>query len=215
MKIIKLYLFIIMLSVINNCGTQKVINGEDTAPVNILVNNAKLYENQMYFNSSKEPLSIILQTVVIDTKTVGGDNPFEKKIIYGYREGYCKEGKQEGKWIATRFYDYDSLGYSKTKKHLIREEYFKNGLRDSIYKIYNKEGKIIFSTYFKNGTGLEKDFHENGKLYYEIATKDGYFTDTLKLYNVKGELAEKRLYKKDSLIFKENMIIDDFPTDNK
>ena len=44
--------------------------------------------------------------------------------------------------------------------------------------------------------------HENGKLYYEIATKDGYFVDTLKLYNDKGALIEKLLYKKDSLVYR-------------
>lgn len=74
-------------------------------------------------------------------------------------------------------------------------------MRDSIYKIYNKEGKIVYSTTFKNGNGLEKDFYDNGQLYYEIKTQNGYFTDTLKLYTPQGKLMEKLLYKKDSLIY--------------
>nr|WP_315240553.1 hypothetical protein [uncultured Flavobacterium sp.] len=201
-QIIKRSLFIIVLVMINNCSTQKNFNGENPAPLNVLVNDAKLYKNQMYFKNNENDVVIILQTIVINSKITGGDNPSKDKIIHGYREGYCKSGMQEGKWITKRYYNYDSLGYLKTKAHLIREEYFKNGLRDSIYKIYNKNGKIIYSTNFKNGTGLEKDFHENGKPYYEIETKDGYFVDTLKLYNDKGALMEKLLYKKDSLVYR-------------
>ena len=97
----------------------------------------------------------------------------------------------------------------------VREEYFKKGLRDSIFKQFDRDGKIIYETTFKMGTGLWKEFHGNGKIYFEAYTKDGYFTDTLKLYNDKGALIEKRLYKKDSLVFKETMIFDDNPTDNK
>lgn len=209
MKIIKFFLFFGVLFLINNCGTQKVIMGESSPPINIIDNNARLYENQLNFRSDKEEsLCVVMQTVVIESKIIGGDNPLEKKIIYGYREGYSKEGKQDGKWIAKRYYDYDSLGHSRIKTHLIREEYFKNGLRDSIYKICNKEGKIIYSTYFKSGTGLEKDFHENGNLYYEIETKDGYFKDTLKLYNDKGKLIEKLFYKNDSLVYHKQFNLD-------
>lgn len=134
---------------------------------------------------------------------------------YIYRNAKFKNGKQNGKWAAETFFIPPHAGTNKAIKYICREEYFKNGLRDSIYKIYNKDGKIIYSTYFKNGNGIEKDFHENGKLYYEIETKEGYFIDTLKLYNDKGILSEKLLYKKDSLIFREKMIFDENTTDNK
>ncbi|MEO8255226.1 MAG: hypothetical protein ABI554_12670, partial [Flavobacterium sp.] len=69
--------------------------------------------------------------------------------------------------------------------------------------------------YFIKGTGLWKEFHENGTIYFEIQTKDGYFTDTLKLYNDKGKLIEKRFYLKDSLVYAKNLIIDENSTDNK
>lgn len=126
---------------------------------------------------------------------------FKINDLSGYRKGYFKDGKQNGRWTSERYYHYDSLGYSKTKDYLAREEYFKNGLRDSIYKIYNKNGKVIYSTYFKNGTGLEKDFYDNGQLYYEIKTQNGYFSDTLKLYDPQGKIMKKLFYKKDSLVF--------------
>ena len=132
----------------------------------------------------------------------------------GQRVGKIIGGYKEGKWLSGNA-DLDSLGNVYAKGSIWREEYFKKGLRDSVFKQYDGNGKIIYETTFKMGTGLWKEFHSNGKLYFEIYTKDGYFTDTLKLYNKNGELAEKRLYKKDSLIFKESMIIDSFPTDNK
>ena len=49
---------------------------------------------------------------------------------------------------------------------MISEECFKKGLRHGYYRIYNTVGDTIYSTYFKMGTGVEKDFHENGQLYY-------------------------------------------------
>ncbi|WP_192501884.1 toxin-antitoxin system YwqK family antitoxin [Flavobacterium sp. PL002] len=132
----------------------------------------------------------------------------------GQRFGKIIDGYKEGKWLSGNA-DLDSLGNVYAKGKIWREEYFKKGLRDSIFRQFDREGKVIYETTFKMGTGLWKDFHSNGKLYFEAYTKDGYFTDTLKLYNDKGKLMEKLLYKKDSLIFNQNMIIDDFPTDNK
>jgi antitoxin component YwqK of YwqJK toxin-antitoxin module len=130
---------------------------------------------------------------------------------YIYRDGYFKNSKQDGKWTAETFFIPPKAGSDKAIDYICREEYFKNGLRDSIYKIYNKEGKVVYSTYFKNGNGVEKDFHNNGILHYEIATKDGYFTDTLKLYNDECKLKEKLLYKKDSLVYHKIFISDDNP----
>jgi antitoxin component YwqK of YwqJK toxin-antitoxin module len=120
----------------------------------------------------------------------------------GMRFGTILDGYKEGKWLS------GDAGFDKNnnvvkKGNLWKEEYFKNGLRDSIFKQFNSEGKIIYETTFKMGTGLWKEFHANGKLYFEAYTKDGYFTDTLKLYNAKGKLAEKLLYKRDSLIYSE------------
>jgi antitoxin component YwqK of YwqJK toxin-antitoxin module len=127
------------------------------------------------------------------------------KILNGYKEGFWRSAT----------YDYDTIKKTKQIKILITEEYFKRGLRDSVFRQFNNDSKIIYETTFKMGTGLWKEFHSNGKIYFEIQTKDGYFTDTLKLYDDKGVLMEKLLYKKDSLVYRENLIIDDNPTDNK
>ena len=132
----------------------------------------------------------------------------------GIRFGIIIEGYKEGKWLSGDA-DFDKIGKVYAKGGIWREEYFKHGLRDSIYRRFNNDGKLIYETTFKMGTGLWKDFHSNGKIYFEIQTKDGYFTDTLKLYNDKGILEKKLLYIKDSLVFRKNMIIDENPSDNK
>ncbi|MFB9079022.1 hypothetical protein ACFFLS_10010 [Flavobacterium procerum] len=113
------------------------------------------------------------------------------------REGKISNGYKEGKFI-TKACCCDNLG---NLKRFSKEEYFKCGLRDSIFKIIDVDNKVIYETTFKMGTGLWKEFHGNRKIYFEAYTKDGYFTDTLKLYNNKGRLTEKLLYKKDSLVF--------------
>ena len=65
-------------------------------------------------------------------------------------------------------------------------------------------GTLYILLIFKKGDGIEKDFYDNGQLYYEIKTTNGYFTDTLKLYNKNGQLIQKLLYKNDSLVFKKD-----------
>ncbi|MBE0393075.1 toxin-antitoxin system YwqK family antitoxin [Flavobacterium sp. PL002] len=149
-----------------------------------------------------------------DDKVLAADYYRDQFVEGGMRVGkFNNDGHKEGKWL-TGDVDLEDKGNVYAKGRIWREEYFKDGLRDSIFRQFDREGKVIYETTFKMGTGLWKDFHSNGKLYFEAYTKDGYFTDTLKLYNDKGELMEKLLYKKDSLIFKQNMIIDDFPNCN-
>ncbi|MFB9078769.1 hypothetical protein ACFFLS_11310 [Flavobacterium procerum] len=117
------------------------------------------------------------------------------KIIYHYKQG---------KWLSGDA-DFDEDGNVYTKGQIWREEYFKNGLRDSVYRCFDRNGKIIYETTFKMGTGLWKEYHNNGELYFEIYTKGGYFTDTLRLNDDKGKIIGKRLYIKDSLVYDEGL----------
>jgi antitoxin component YwqK of YwqJK toxin-antitoxin module len=123
------------------------------------------------------------------------------------REGKILNGYKEGVWKSAT-YKYDTVNKTKSINILFTEEYFKHGLRDSIFRQFSNDSKLIYETTFKMGTGLLKEFHSNGKIYFEIQTKEGYFTDTLKLYNENGKLKEKLLYLKDSLIFKDILIYD-------
>ncbi|MBF7092876.1 hypothetical protein IUY40_15175 [Flavobacterium sp. ALJ2] len=200
MKIIKyIVLFVCVISF--SCKTKSITL---TLPATgCYIDKALIYLNNNYFKNPSTDLSGIIQTLVLKEEHMSDGSPENFNIYFGYRKGYVQNGKQVGLWQSFRYEQNDTLG--QLKQNIFREEYFKNGLRDSIYKIYNKEGRIIYSTYFKNGNGIEKDFHENGKLYYEIEIKDGYFTDTLRIYNDKGNLIEKLLYKKDSLIYQKKI----------
>lgn len=122
----------------------------------------------------------------------------------GQRFGKIINSYKEGKWLSGDA-DFDKNGNVYAKGEIWREEYFQNGLRDSIYRRFDNNGKIIYQTTFKKGTGLWKEFHSNGELYFEIYTKDGYFTDTLRLHDDKGRIVGKRLYKKDSLVYEEGL----------
>jgi len=53
-------------------------------------------------------------------------------------------------------------------------------------KFMIKMGTLYILLIFKKGDGIEKDFYDNGQLYYEIKTTNGYFTDILKLYKKMG-----------------------------
>ncbi|MBE0393074.1 toxin-antitoxin system YwqK family antitoxin [Flavobacterium sp. PL002] len=116
--------------------------------------------------------------------------------VYSSEKGNFKEGK----WLSG-YAGFDKKGKIYAKGAIRKEEHFKRGLRDGIFKLFDTDQKVIYKTNFKMGTGLWKEIHTNGKLYFEAYTKDGYFTDTLRLYNPKGELTQKRLYKKDTLIY--------------
>ncbi|RVU91373.1 hypothetical protein EH230_10950 [Flavobacterium columnare] len=144
---------------------------------------------------------------------------YSLKIEEYFKEGFLrigriKNGYKEGAWLIGDA-GFDENGNVIKKGHIWKEEYFKKGLRDSIFRQFDSKGQIIYETTFKMGTGLWKEFHNDKNIYFEAYTKDGYFTDTLKLYNEKGELFEKVLYDKDKIVFRQKMIIDDFPTDNK
>jgi hypothetical protein len=132
--------------------------------------------------------------------------PVEERFIEGgVRFGKTSLSKvKEGKWLSGDA-GFDEKGNVYAKGGIWKEEYFKNGLRDSIFKQFDGDGKIIYETTFKMGTGLWKEFHSNGKIYFEIATKGGYFTDTLRLHDYNGNIVGKRLYLKDSLMYSEGL----------
>ena len=122
----------------------------------------------------------------------------------GERFGKIVNSYKQGKWLSGDA-DFDKDGNVYAKGRIWREEYFKNGLRDSVFRQFNNDGKVIYETNFKKGTCLWKEFHSNGVLYFEIYTKDGYFTDTLRLHDDKGKIIGKRLYIKDSLVYDEGL----------
>jgi hypothetical protein len=123
------------------------------------------------------------------------------------RHGDITDGLKQGRWIWGEF-ESDTTRHQIRNTYIKREEYFKDGLRDSIFTVYNESEEIIYTTVFHMGTGLLKDFYDNGELYFEINTMDGYFTDTLRLYTEQGALKEKLLFIKDSLVYHQIFVKD-------
>ena len=138
-------------------------------------------------------IQVVYRIITYDTYSL--DEP----RMWGLRMGKYKNNKQEGTWISESSWYPDRQYHKYPYKR--REEHFKDGLQHGDYIIYNSEGDVIYYTEFINGTGIEKDYHPNGQLYYEISKKDGYFTDTLKLYDEGGRLYEMLYFEKDSLVF--------------
>lgn len=121
---------------------------------------------------------------------VGDSSGIRFRINYfsfRYRDGKVIKGKQEGEWITKD----KSL---ENKNYICRIENFKNGIREGVYLIFNKEGDTLYSTTFVNGKGVEKDYYPNGQLYYHGTKDAGYFTDTLTIYRPDGLLLRKTLY---------------------
>ncbi len=154
-----------------------------------------------YNNSPKNYKYIDFPGEDLDLSNVDYEEEFAEG---GHRLGRIRSGYKEGKWLSGDV-SFDSLHNVIKNTGIWREEYFKNGLRDSIFRQLDGNGKIIYETTFKKGNGLWKEFHGNGALYFEMYTKNGYFADTLRLYDDEGRIVGKRLYLKDSLVYDEGL----------
>lgn len=190
-----LFVFLISCNIIHKlscnknvaCEKHPVLLEEKKREFTNNYNNADNYRYEDFPNEDIHYGNILNEDVFTD----GGE----------HRVGKIIDGYKEGKWISGDA-GFDENGNVIQKTNIWREEYFRKGLRDSIFRQFSKN-KIIYETNFKRGTGFWKEFHSNGKIYFEAYTTDGYFTDTLKLYSDKGKLIEKRLYIKDSLVYHE------------
>lgn len=65
-------------------------------------------------------------------------------------EGRLQSGKREGEW--KYYFESGSLSHMET---------YKDGVLHGPYKVFNQEGKLLYSTEFKEGTGLYKSFDTN------------------------------------------------------
>jgi len=194
---------LIFLLLFIGCKTQyPVINTPDEGGVAAIDEDVRIYLNGPYFHEGKYITGVYQRIRAYNygkSAVIDYWNP--RGTSMGVRDGDVLDGKQTGKWLSYKYSYRDSTDRYISKEYIYREENFKNGLHDGFFGLFNHNGDTIYSTYFKNGTGIEKCYYDNGQLYYEIAKKDGYFTDTLKLYNEKGQLAEKLYFIKDSLVY--------------
>ncbi|MCT2561114.1 toxin-antitoxin system YwqK family antitoxin [Chryseobacterium herbae] len=194
-KTIKTIIILFTILFLISCKTNKQ---NKTLP--LLKGSVQVLIDRNYRYDSDFPPKIKIEnngfgTGLVEERFVEGSVRFGKTGI---------DNSKEGKWLSGHA-DFDKDGNVFAQGKIWREEYFKNGLREGPYKYFNDKGTVIYETTFDKGTGLWKEFHPNGQLYFEIYTKNGYFTDTLKLHDYNGKIIGKRLYKKDSLIYSEGL----------
>ncbi len=86
----------------------------------------------------------------------------DKEDLYNYQIYNFKDGYLDG----VSLYFTDNI--------LRKKEEYKKGELSGIYEVFDVNGKIIYSTNFKNGTGYIKEYNEFGEL-----IEEGKFTDGL------------------------------------
>ncbi|WP_438712677.1 toxin-antitoxin system YwqK family antitoxin [Aquimarina muelleri] len=103
-------------------------------------------------------------------------------------EGWFSHGLKNGEWI------FEEPSFAKI------EEHYKNGVRDGLYIVYGKNGRVLYQTSFKNGTGIEKIYRKNGNLYRIKYYKNGSLDDSklLTLYYDNGNIAEEFDFQKNT-----------------
>lgn len=96
-------------------------------------------------------------------------------------EGWFSKGFKIGKWI------FDESSFAKI------EEHYKNGVRDGLYTVYDRNDSILYQTSFKKGTGIEKIYRKNGSLYRIKHYKNGSIDSSklLTLHYDNGNIAEE------------------------
>jgi antitoxin component YwqK of YwqJK toxin-antitoxin module len=130
-----------------------------------------------------------------------------------YYQGYYSGNKKNGAW---RYYKNkkplciiyykddvkDSLWKSFYESGNLRcVIYFKNGLKDSTSSIYYSNGKLQWSSTFKNGkkVGLQQHFGLNGKLLLSAVYSDGELDGDLIEYDTTGMILSHFVYRKGDL----------------
>jgi hypothetical protein len=74
------------------------------------------------------------------------------------------------------------------------EEPFKNGLLHGVCRHWNEAGRLLGKYKMVHGTGIQREWHDNGKLQLEISTVRGEFSGRNRLWLRDGTLLSERYY---------------------
>jgi len=120
-----------------------------------------------------------------------------KKIIVKNGNGFYEYGGSKGNYkdsVKTGFWT------QRFNNGETRENYYKNGLKDSIANFYNEVGILIESNIYKNGiqTGVNKKYYANGAIKSETIFKNGeYLLDNFWIINGTQTITNGNGYKED------------------
>lgn len=74
------------------------------------------------------------------------------------------------------------------------EEPYENGLLHGVCRHWNEAGRLVGKYRMIHGTGLQRDWHDNGKLQIEVSTVHGEFCGRNRIWLRDGTLLTERFY---------------------
>lgn len=115
-----------------------------------------------------------------------------------------KDGKKHGKAI---FYFKDGKIKSETN--------YDKGRITGKYVFYDRNGKVMYETVLKNGSGLTKDYTEEGILTLEIEYLNGVKHGKMTTYNLDGTVKDIVNYIDGREVIEEELVSTDIPLSKK
>ncbi len=101
-------------------------------------------------------------------------------------EGWFKKGLKDRKWT------YKSSDFARI------EAFYKDGMREGTYNVYNTKDSILYQTVFVKGTGIEKIYRKNGSMYHIKHFKNGNldYSKPYEIYYNNNRIAFRADYEK-------------------
>jgi antitoxin component YwqK of YwqJK toxin-antitoxin module len=155
-----------MLNILNNNIIEYVLNGYLNYEEDI-IKLKKLYESLQYkFNIKAHLIKIPLQ-LITNFRTIIIDD----SLVYRYEYWPYKNAKDRKIKHLNKYKNSQQYGRQK--------EWYKNGILKSIYYKSNDH---------QGGTGICKQYFNNGNIHTEIELKDGFPNGMCKIYKLNGEI---------------------------
>jgi hypothetical protein len=89
---------------------------------------------------------------------------------------------------------------------LKEEHFFEAGLEHGIARKWNNEGKMLGEYHMNHGTGISKNWYENGQLWVEISYIDGQFCGRFRCWFEDGDLVATEYYIRNKKVSKKKYL---------
>ena len=139
----------------------------------------KYMEQKTFFNDNSDNLIYI------------GLQPIFSPLKQFYTaKGSIYKGLKQGQWEVNNLYFAKII------------ENYDTGIRNGDYIVYDEQGKILYKTIFKKGSGVEKVFRRNGSIYQIRCYKDNFIDKNSKeiIYYENGNVFQEKNYKNNIII---------------
>lgn len=113
------------------------------------------------------------------------------QLRYMVEIGHFVRGIKEGKWVTEYYADREALDYT---------EFYKNGLLDGPFIVYNADKSTRYRTTFHEGTGVWKAFYPTGKPKIVGTYQRGRAHGKWYTYDGDGQLLKEETYQGGQLV---------------